>query len=434
MVRWPTSLPLSLPACCSRKARPAPSPRPPFPLRALPSLWPPQKPLQLMGHSRPITIVKYNADGDLLFTASKEASSGGVQNLCLWLVETGERIGTYEGHTGAVYSLDVTKDSKYLLTGSADSTARVWEALTGRLLATVQLKGPCHAVAWAEGEREFAVTSNKFMSHDAQVCVYGFNPDADAEALVSPAPRLVFIDSASGSVNYTKAAWMPANDGLVLGMDNGRLRIVDATGAGAVRAEWAAPHTMSITSMCFNDTKTLLVTGSKDRSATLWDVAELVPEAGAAGAKGSPSAVRNRYVVDVPVNGVALSSFKDHLILGGGQEARDVTTSGSAGKFEARFYDLVLAAELGRVKGHFGPINTLAFAPDGWGFCSGGEDGFVRLHKLDADYIRLGEGDDLDDPSLTTALSDGTYEQLEKEEEEELAKGKGQEAAGGGGS
>ena len=42
--------------------------------------------------------------------------------------------------------------------------------------------------------------------------------------------------------------------------------------------------------------------------------------------------------------------------------------------------------EFGRVKGHFGPINTVVFSPDGSGYASGGEDGYVRLHTFDQSY------------------------------------------------
>ena len=41
------------------------------------------------------------------------------------------------------------------------------------------------------------------------------------------------------------------------------------------------------------------------------------------------------------------------------------TTTAKGNKFEARFYHLVFEEEIGRVEGHFGPINTLAFNPDG---------------------------------------------------------------------
>ena len=54
------------------------------------------------------------------------------------------------------------------------------------------------------------------------------------------------------------------------------------------------------------------------------------------------------------------------VVLGGGQEAAEVTTTASkAGKFQARFFHLVFEEEIGRVKGHFGPINSVAFHPNG---------------------------------------------------------------------
>lgn len=44
------------------------------------------------------------------------------------------------------------------------------------------------------------------------------------------------------------------------------------------------------------------------------------------------------FPTDRPVNSAAISPIKDHVVLGGGQEAMDVTTTTTkAGKFEARY-------------------------------------------------------------------------------------------------
>ena len=41
------------------------------------------------------------------------------------------------------------------------------------------------------------------------------------------------------------------------------------------------------------------------------------------------------------------------------------TTTTKAAKFDARFYHLIYEEEIGRVKGHFGPIKSMKFHPDG---------------------------------------------------------------------
>ncbi len=45
--------------------------------------------------------------------------------------------------------------------------------------------------------------------------------------------------------------------------------------------------------------------------------------------------------------------------------------------------------EIGMVRGHFGPINAVAFHPDGRSFVTGGEDGYVRLQHFDQSYFNV---------------------------------------------
>jgi translation initiation factor 3 subunit I len=94
------------------------------------------------------------------------------------------------------------------------------------------------------------------------------------------------------------------------------------------------------------------------------------------------------YVADTPLNSASITPKKDFVILGGGQAAMDVTTTSTRqGKFEARFYHKIFEEEIGRVRGHFGPLNTVAVDPTGKGYASGGEDGYVRVHQFDKGYF-----------------------------------------------
>ena len=107
--------------------------------------------------------------------------------------------------------------------------------------------------------------------------------------------------------------------------------------------------------------------------------------------------ILHTYVTDTPLNSAAITPVKDFVILGGGQAAMDVTTtSARQGKFEARFYHKIFEEEIGRVRGHFGPLNYVAVHPKGTGYCSGGEDGYVRVHHFDESYFKAKPYGDLE--------------------------------------
>ncbi len=76
------------------------------------------KPISLHGHEKSITQIKYNREGDLLFSCAKDRQPN------VWYSINGERLGTYDGHGGAVWCLDVDWETKYFLSGAADNTIR----------------------------------------------------------------------------------------------------------------------------------------------------------------------------------------------------------------------------------------------------------------------------------------------------------------------
>ncbi len=88
------------------------------------------KPIVLRGHTKPVNVVKFNYDGDLLFTA------GADKRVNLFHGITGERIGNFDCR-GAVKSIDITIDSKYLVTGGMEGTIEVWNVETGDIYGTL---------------------------------------------------------------------------------------------------------------------------------------------------------------------------------------------------------------------------------------------------------------------------------------------------------
>lgn len=113
------------------------------------------------------------------------------------------------------------------------------------------------------------------------------------------------------------------------------------------------------------------------------------------------------FSTETPLNSASLAPNRPYVLLGGGQEAMSVTTTSlRQGKFETRFWHKVFEEEVGRVKGHFGPINTyvlhsinvysrsfsfvysITVHPAGSCYASGGEDGFIRVHHFDDSYFK----------------------------------------------
>ncbi len=84
--------------------------------------------LKSLVHTKPISCVKYNPDGDLIVAASTD------NNISLYNAKTAECLGLYEfgNGDGAVQTIDLTFDSRYLLSGTGASLAILYDALTGR--------------------------------------------------------------------------------------------------------------------------------------------------------------------------------------------------------------------------------------------------------------------------------------------------------------
>ena len=228
----------------------------------------------------------------------------------------------------------------------------------------------------------FATISDPFVEHNAKISIYQVKNLKDSASaaqrdMSDATPRLEIDlpkDFSNKRVNPTNIAWMPLNEHIMVTFDNGAIRLYDPI-TGNEEDEILA-HEKKINRISFNRDKTFFITASADFTAKLFDTVDLKHI--------------KTYKTDRPVNDAVISETKDHILLGGGQEAMSVTTtSGKVGKFETRFFHLVYEEEFGTVKGHFGPINALAINPNGLSYASGAEDGYIRLHFFDKSYLDM---------------------------------------------
>ncbi|KAF5445308.1 hypothetical protein F2P56_034368 [Juglans regia] len=323
------------------------------------------RPILMKGHERPLTFLKYNLDGDILFSCAKDHTP------TVWFADNGERLGTYRGHNGAVWCCDVSRDSMRLITGSADQSVKLWNVQTGEQLYSFNFGSPARAVDFAVGDKLAVITTDPFMDSPSAIHVKQISRDPSDQMGES----VLTIKGPQGRIN--RAVWGPLNKTIISAGEDAVVRIWDSeTGKLLKESDKESGHKKTITSLSRSADGSHFLTGSLDKSAKLWDIRTLT--------------LIKTYVTERPVNAVAMSPLLNHVVLGGGQDASHVTTTDHrAGKFEAKFFDKILQEEIGGVKGHFGPINALAFNPDGKSFSSGGEDGYVRLHHFDSDYFNI---------------------------------------------
>jgi len=305
----------------------------------------------------------------------------------MWYSENGERLGTYDGHKGTVWWLDVTKDSQYLVTGGADMSVKVWRVKSGEMLHDFPHTGPVRHVEWSEGDKMFLTVADPFRGAPSTVSIFDFS-GSNVEGQ-SQEPKYVWENTGLPvGRKITHATWTPLNKNIITTDDDGTIRVHEVDTGRVIRE--MKEHTKRINAISWNKEKFLFITGSADFTAKLWDLEEWK--------------VLKTYETDRPVNSVAISPIKEHVFVAGGQEAMAVTTtSGKLGKFETKLFHTVFGEEFGNVRGHFGPVNTIAIHPDGTGFVSGSEDGYCRVHHFDKEYFQLHS--ELDDLEALSALT-----------------------------
>jgi len=315
----------------------------------------------MKGHSRPITHLKYNREGDLLISCGKDHEP------CLWDSETGERIGTYAGHNGAVFCCDISLDSTRLITGSGDQSAKLWDLQTGEMLFTFKYNEPARAVAFSHGAKMAVVGTDPFMGSNSNLYVYEI-ADNPADQTATP---LLTIPGFPGH-RFTRCVWGPCNEVIIATGDDGVIRKYNTETGKQIFEDQI--HEKQISDLRWSADMTHMITASLDKTSKLLDAETLE--------------VLKTYETERPLNSADISPIRDHVCIAGGQDASQVTlTSSKAGKFETKFFHKIYAEEFGNVRGHFGPVNTVAFRPDGCSFVTGGEDGYVRMQHFDQDYF-----------------------------------------------
>lgn len=238
---------------------------------------------------------------------------------------------------------------------------------SGKAIATIPCKSSVRTCNFSYSGNQAAYSTDKTMGQSCECVIIDVR---NVDSTFSNADPILRIPIPASKI--TSMLWANLDNNIITGHENGTISIFDLRTGKELNS--VKDHTSVINDMQMSKDGTMFITASKDSTSKLFDSENLY--------------CLKTYKTERPVNSASISPILEHVVLGGGQDAMDVTTtSARAGKFDSRFFHLIYEEEFGRVKGHFGPINSLAYHPDGKSYASGGEDGFVRVQAFDSSYF-----------------------------------------------
>jgi serine-threonine kinase receptor-associated protein len=285
--------------------------------------------LTCSGHTRPVVDLAFSdisPQGYFLISACKDGKPMLRQG------DTGDWIGTFEGHKGAVWGATLNREATKAATAAADFSAKVWDAVSGDELESFTHKHIVKSVDFSH-DGKFLLTG----SNEKILRIFDLNKPEEE-------PRTF-----SGHTSHIRGAIFLKDDKKIISAaDDKTVRIWDAQNENEIKQlEFpAVPGNIELS----RDGDLLVI--PYGQKVTFWDTEtfEKVKE------------------FDIPskINSASIHPDKSVFVCGGED-------------FKMYKFDYGTGIEIESFKGHFGPVHCVRFSPDGELYASGSEDGTLRL-------------------------------------------------------
>jgi serine-threonine kinase receptor-associated protein len=271
-------------------------------------------------------------DGVFLTSASKDGSPQ------LRDGATGDWIGTFQGHKGAVWACVLNDPAFVAATASADFSARVWNAVTGDEVHCFAHKHIVRTVAFERGN-----TGTRLVTGGAEKLVRLYDlcrPEAE------PVVFNIDVD------RIRKCMWTRDNRGVLVSyLDRPGVDLLDlASGNVVMSVPGSGNGPMSSMELTYD--QEYLVTAESD-TVSVWGA-------------GTLGLLKQQKIEDFEVEAASYFPQKKRLVAGGSD-------------MWVHVYDFESGKLIENGRGHHGPVHCIRFAPDGETFASGSEDGTIRL-------------------------------------------------------
>ena len=276
------------------------------------------------GHEDVIKSVAFSPDGKYVLTGSADTT------IKLWEAANGKEVHTLRGHDGEISSVVFSPNGKYILSGGADSTAKLWDVATGQEIRTLR-------------------------GHIEEVFSVAFSPDGKYILTAGRGAKLWEVSTGQEVRAFPNieppAVFSPDGQHILGGGDEYTARIFEVATGKEVHI--LRGHSTWVYCVAFSPDGKYALTGSTDNLAILWDVAtgqEVYT------IRGHSSSVRS----------VAFSPDGKYILTGSGDRT-------------ARLWDVATGMEVRSWRGHMHRVFSAAFSPDGKYVFTGSADGTAKL-------------------------------------------------------
>jgi len=213
-----------------------------------------QQLISVTGPCGAVTSMDVSPDGRYVVTGSARGA------LKLWDLSTGDLACAFAGHETNAWSVAFSGDGQLLASGSWDGAARVWDVRTGKLIREFPCNGSVgtlRSVALSGDGRCLATASDP-----SGITLWNVATGRVRLELITTSPL-------SGQIAFSEDGRMLAS-----GFSDGSVRVWRARDGKLLRTY--VGHIAAVRAVAFSSDGRLLVSGSNDGTVVLWDLRSVV--------------------------------------------------------------------------------------------------------------------------------------------------------------